>query len=265
MLLVAAMVATTLAISRVDGNSRVQLRVLTDEAAMDFPPEPAAEWGQCKWIDKTVECGDGLECYVQNDWYGQCLQSVVDTWGLCADGWRKMPCKAGHICQMKGDWYGQCVPSPNADTKVSEWGQCGWDGFTATCEDNLKCVYSDIAWFGFCVKKYVEAFGQCGGYGWSTDCVDGSVCKLQSEAFSQCIPSSDGGRVAEGGQCKWEGNQVNCADGLQCIVYNDWYGQCVKQVADVWGQCGGKNWNGTCRDGSKCVWMSDWYSQCVPN
>ncbi|KAG6579916.1 Endo-glucanase RCE3 [Phytophthora cinnamomi] len=84
-------------------------------------------------------------------------------------------------------------------------------------------ITGDNSWYGFCVKKQVDPYRQCGGYGWSTDCVPGSVCVDQGEAYSQCIPSNDGGDVQEWGQCKWFDKQVNYADNLQCVVYNNWF------------------------------------------
>ncbi|RLN10512.1 hypothetical protein BBO99_00008106 [Phytophthora kernoviae] len=255
----AAIIVTTFAIKIAEAKSNTHLRVMETLSA------DAGKWEQCKWIDKQIECVDGLQCVVSNDWYGQCIKSEVDTWGQCGgNGWT-LPCKAGTVCQKKDDSYSQCVPSPGADKKVGEWGQCSWQGFSAQCDDGLKCVYSDINWFGFCVKKQAGIWAQCGGYGWTTDCVAGSKCDKKSDAYSQCIPSDDGSEKAlEWGQCKWSDKQVGCADGLQCAVFDDWYGQCVKKVADVWGQCGGKNWSGACTNGNTCVKRDVSYSQCVP-
>ncbi|KAL4176514.1 hypothetical protein KRP22_001456 [Phytophthora ramorum] len=215
-IVVASAVASVFVAISVEGDSHVHLRVKTNDAAKEATPAPVSEWGQCKWIDKLFDCEYGLECVVSNDWYGQCIKNEADTWGQCGGS-------------------GQCVPNPDANKKVGEWAQCSWQDYTAECEDTLKCVISDNAWFGFCVKKQVDVWGQCGGYGWSSDCVAGSVCSKVDDAYSQCIPSNDGGVVGEWSQCKWNDKQVGCADDLQCAVYNDWYGQCVKKVAGVWG------------------------------
>ncbi|KAL4109863.1 hypothetical protein PRIC1_001558 [Phytophthora ramorum] len=230
-IVVASAVASVFVAISVEGDSHVHLRVKTNDAAKEVTPASVSEWGQCKWIDKQFD---------------------------------SCPTTAGNKCEKKDDWYSQCVPSPDANKKVGEWGQCSWQDYTAECEDTLKCVISDNAWFGFCVKKQVDVWGQCGGYGWSSDCVAGSVYSKVDDAYSQCIPSNDGGVVGEWSQCKWNDKQVGCADDLQCAVYNDWYGQCVKKVAGVWGQCGGTNWSGACTDGNTCLKKDDAYSQCVP-
>ncbi|OWY95692.1 Cell surface glycoprotein 1 [Phytophthora megakarya] len=70
-----------------------------------------AEWGQCKWIDKTADCDSGLQCVVYSDWYGQCVKKAADTWGQCGGkGWSGSCKNGGDICQWMNAWYSQCVP-----------------------------------------------------------------------------------------------------------------------------------------------------------
>ncbi|OWY94326.1 hypothetical protein PHMEG_00035975 [Phytophthora megakarya] len=106
----ATIIAMTIALSNVEANTPTHLRVLTDEAAMDYSSAPVAEWGQCKWVDRSATCADGLQCVVYSDWYGQCVKKVASTWGQCGGkGWTGS-CTSGNICQKMNDYYSQCVP-----------------------------------------------------------------------------------------------------------------------------------------------------------
>uniref|UniRef100_K3WDX8 CBM1 domain-containing protein n=1 Tax=Globisporangium ultimum (strain ATCC 200006 / CBS 805.95 / DAOM BR144) TaxID=431595 RepID=K3WDX8_GLOUD len=57
-----------------------------------------------------------------------------------------------------------------------------------------------------------------------------------------------------------------CVSGTVCRVQSEYYGQCIRDPAPKWGQCGGKTptgtWMGTCLDGAKCIKSSDYYAQC---
>ncbi|KAE9004848.1 hypothetical protein PR003_g18680 [Phytophthora rubi] len=69
------------------------------------------EWNQCKWIDNQVNCADGLQCAVLNDWYGQCVKMVADAWGQCGGTNWSGACTDGNSCVKRDDSYSQCVPN----------------------------------------------------------------------------------------------------------------------------------------------------------
>jgi hypothetical protein len=165
--------------SDAETESHVHMRVTTSGASL----QKAAEWQQCKWIDKTASCDSGLTCVVQNDYYGQCIKSVANLWGQCGGyGWTGS-CVSGAACQKKDDYYSQCVPSTS--TTVAKWGQCHFDTYDKTCADNLWCCVQST-YYGVCVPKGDVALNeQCGGTLWTASCKTGT-CVMKSNHYSVC-------------------------------------------------------------------------------
>jgi hypothetical protein len=169
--------------SDAETESHIHLRVATGGASQ----QKAAEWQQCKWIDKTASCDSGLTCVVQNDYYGQCIKKQADLWGQCGGyGWTGT-CVSGATCQKKDDYYSQCVPSSSGGGPGEvEWAQCHWESYDKKCASGLQCAV-ESKWYGQCVKKQADVWGQCAGPNWTATCKSGK-CVKQNDNYSQCKP-----------------------------------------------------------------------------
>merc|ERR1711874_850309 len=87
------------------------------------------------------------------------------------------------------------TPTPATDSTTSS---CA-----AHCRANSanswtsKCSWSDCAGCSECVAIFQSCsnalWAKCGGQGWTgtTCCQTGSVCKFQSDHYSQCVPDSN--------------------------------------------------------------------------
>lgn len=119
-------------------------------------------------------------------------------------------CESGSRCQEQNEWYYQCVydPSPQPTSSIS--------ASQVLPEPKYPCA---------------NWYGQCGGRNWdgTNCCAIGSVCTVQNDYYSQCVPKP-------------------------------YQGPCQQ----IYGQCGGNGFTGAtcCQEGTECVKDSDYYSQC---
>merc|ERR1712224_1058424 len=94
-----------------------------------------------------------------------------------------------------------------------------------------------------------QKWGKCGGknYQGPTQCESGCTCKVESEWYSQCVPSS----ISSSSPAPTPAPPTPAAS---------------SSTAEAWGKCGGANWEGPtqCVAGYYCRVQDEWYSQCWP-
>jgi cell division septation protein DedD len=105
-----------------------------------------------------------------------------------------------------------------------------------------------------------QKWGQCGGklYEGPTQCVAECTCKVESEFYSQCVPTSIS---SSSSQPTPEPTPVPTPAPTPASTPGT-----STSTADAWGKCGGANWDGPtqCVAGYHCRFQDDWYSQCWP-
>jgi len=105
---------------------------------------------------------------------GEC----VAMWEKCGgEGWMGPSCCSGSHCKLQSQWYHQCVPVevPKADNEEAE----------AEAEPELEAEDDAPP-----VRGCASLWDKCGGKGWTgpSCCPLGSVCREQSQWYSQCVP-----------------------------------------------------------------------------